>query len=504
VFSGKFCIQTRHCQLNYEYQIEPRQWYHICVVVNATITSFINGELVTPDNTCLFNDSQLITSDSSVMTLGCNPFVKNFIDGDLADVRIYPVSINNSQVDGIRNFIDSDENYVSVISNELTTRSLPPGITKKKMIASELIKQIPSMWLYVPEKLSYNATVGTCERFGGRLLQLADIPDQFYLVNYVVNILEIFSIETWVLSDNLCIYMSVSPFNVYTKKMNCDARFNFICDIPSHTVYTVIGVPRGKIEMSLIPLDFSFSDGMITDLKYKNNMMKFVNSFNGKEMMCIDDFITPSTILMRRHNWKSLASPSDPPMSLVITTCNETQFTCDDGQCVNIFLVCDNFENCFDSSDEFYCNSTELRPVFYDRDQSGSNPSLVGVKFSLQKITDVDLENNVLRVIMRMDVRWKDPRPVFHNLHPRNPKYISEADSSYYWQPDVKIKGAVQAHKDQFSFLLNPGGIILSVEETGSPSHFASHEGKELVKMFSLENRQLQDKLIFFNYSFIA
>jgi len=70
---------------------------------------------------------------------------------------------------------------------------------------------------------------------------------------------------------------------------------------------------------------------------------------------------------------------------------------------------------------------------------------------------------------------------MFHNLHPSIPKYISEADSSYYWQPSINIKGVVQADREIFSFYTHPGAMILNVEEKGVPSTYGSYQGNSIL-----------------------
>ena len=40
------------------------------------------------------------------------------------------------------------------------------------------------------------------------------------------------------------------------------------------------------------------------------------------------------------------------------TNCDESQFPCHNGQCIDRRYVCDEINNCSDGSDEDYCNST--------------------------------------------------------------------------------------------------------------------------------------------------
>jgi hypothetical protein len=35
--------------------------------------------------------------------------------------------------------------------------------------------------------------------------------------------------------------------------------------------------------------------------------------------------------------------------------CNETEYTCSDGKCIDAAMRCDNFYDCKDFSDEQYC-----------------------------------------------------------------------------------------------------------------------------------------------------
>ncbi len=47
-------------------------------------------------------------------------------------------------------------------------------------------------------------------------------------------------------------------------------------------------------------------------------------------------------------------------MILTLTACNETQYTCDDGTCVDLHMRCDKNNDCDDKSDEDKCSKVQF------------------------------------------------------------------------------------------------------------------------------------------------
>ena len=51
-------------------------------------------------------------------------------------------------------------------------------------------------------------------------------------------------------------------------------------------------------------------------------------------------------------------TPTWVPTTYTPTNCGYLQFPCHNGQCIYRRYVCDGINNCYDDSDEVYCNST--------------------------------------------------------------------------------------------------------------------------------------------------
>jgi len=475
VFSEKLSIQTRYCILHYDYKVATRQWYHICVTADDTITTYVNGQLVNSDSNCFFNGSRIITSAIGHATLGSNPFMMLPIDGHLADVRIYPSSLTHEQVQDIAKFTDSDSNYVSAITN--VKHGLPQGTEKKIIKKSELSMQnYDSKWLYIAEKQTYEDAKATCSIFGGSILKDTDVSSIDQFIDYMENDLEAFIIEVWNSNDGTCMSSSVSMVNVVTRNLECTEKISFICNIPDSTTFSLMGDDLPRTPLVLIPEEFSFNTETIMKIVVESNTLIIKNAFTNTIMAHLLDYVPPSEVLGRKRDWKFIGGDS-PAMSLTITTCSDNQFTCDNGQCIDIFSICNYAQDCLDSSDETNCNVTESRPKFYDSVLPGSNPMKVGVEIILKKIMDVDMTDNSLTVNLKLTAKWSDTRPTFHYLHPDMRSLVLKNDASYYWQPDIVMKNVIQEHKDLFSFFMNRDSLVLEVSKQGTPSTFGSREG---------------------------
>ena len=66
------------------------------------------------------------------------------------------------------------------------------------------------------------------------------------------------------------------------------------------------------------------------------------------------------TLLIGKHLWQisddTQCQPGVVDLNIKLSTCSEGQFTCGDGECIDIDFRCDRAKHCRDWSDEIDCN----------------------------------------------------------------------------------------------------------------------------------------------------
>lgn len=369
--------------------------------MNRNITTYINSKVVEPIRSCSYDGSNKLTKDVSVLDLGMNRLQKNKcpLAGSLADVRIYMDELSATEVNATYNFTDTDTEYIEVI--EMATRSRPePTGTQLSMIAKADLTKKPAknQWVYIQESLSYSDAKDVCQKFGGSLLDIFSI-DLRAVLGYTRNVIKSFFSNYWVasLSNNTCLVVSVSPAGIKFETLTeCDTLRHSVCSVPRSNVYHIIGrnkITTGDEKISLRLLDDSFTfdaDYQIRLAYSEENLACYIMDSTTKQIYAEMNYLIVSN-LFGRHEWNYVV-PETGKGTITLTSCNETQFTCSNGHCIDLENIC-NFEaDCLDFSDEHLCNYTQSRPEYYDRQLSGARNLTVQLTVQLLRVLELDME----------------------------------------------------------------------------------------------------------------
>ncbi|XP_068203848.1 uncharacterized protein [Palaemon carinicauda] len=133
-------------------------------------------------------------------------------------------------------------------------------------------------------------------------------------------------------------------------------------------------------------------------------------------------------------------------MTLVLTSCTNNQFSCNDGACVDIGQRC-NFEtDCQDGSDEINCNFLEL-DASYDTSDSPSRvegePVKVSFLMNILSIREIDLANFQFVSEIQVICEWIDERLVFKHLNHNNE--LNTISNYIPWLPKLEFLGDEKA-----------------------------------------------------------
>jgi hypothetical protein len=150
-------------------------------------------------------------------------------------------------------------------------------------------------------------------------------------------------------------------------------------------------------------------------------------------------------------------------IQLKLTGCSEGQFTCSDGQCINIAKRCDQTPNCRDESDEKGCKLIELKESYNKlippiSTVSPANdtilPAHVNVSIVLLKIVSMEEVEHSIDFQFEVVLSWRENRVSYNNLKQKTAlNALTKEGISMLWLPymiydNTDMKEAVQLADD--------------------------------------------------------
>ena len=134
-------------------------------------------------------------------------------------------------------------------------------------------------------------------------------------------------------------------------------------------------------------------------------------------------------------------------LQMKLTGCNSTQFTCDDGQCVNMEERCNQTPNCEDKSDETDCKILALEKGYNKRVPPVGTiggrvktlkPVEVNVSLTLFKVVAMAEEDHSIELQFQISLEWKENRATYYNLKSQSYRNaLSEDEFKRLWLPLV-------------------------------------------------------------------
>ena len=134
--------------------------------------------------------------------------------------------------------------------------------------------------------------------------------------------------------------------------------------------------------------------------------------------------------LLGKHNWTiendtyECGLGKDYQKVLKLTSCQDGQFTCDSGQCIEMRNRCDQLFQCRDESDEKNCKLLVLRegynkkiPPVTDNMSTGSVP--IEVSITLLKIVNIEEVKHSIEIQFQIEMDWYESRASYNNLKER-------------------------------------------------------------------------------------
>ena len=162
-----------------------------------------------------------------------------------------------------------------------------------------------------------------------------------------------------------------------------------------------------------------------------------------------------------KHNWtisgdtaKCSDSQARYTIEMKLTGCKEDEFTCDDGQCINLEKRCDQLPNCRDRSDEIGCKflildfgyNKRVPPIILSNvAQNSMTPVNVKVDLTLLKVVSIKEEDHSIELQFEISLQWNENRARYHNLNANLfLNALSLVDIKALWLPRIIYRNTDQ------------------------------------------------------------
>ncbi|XP_071547976.1 uncharacterized protein [Panulirus ornatus] len=150
------------------------------------------------------------------------------------------------------------------------------------------------------------------------------------------------------------------------------------------------------------------------------------------------------------HHWQLMRPVCDHPVGSTITTglstCEDDQFMCSNGDCISRLSRCDTLDDCVDQSDEEDCGTITI-PENYRRHKLPKNntkgqPLLLVAHIEVLRFVQIKDTQNAVSIEFYTHLYWQDFRITYRNLH-RKTSAITKDEMERLWRPILEFSNVM-------------------------------------------------------------
>jgi len=228
-------------------------------------------------------------------------------------------------------------------------------------------------------------------------------------------------------------------YDVTVNDEECAVGFCNLCEIPAPVRTMVV---RGLCELSMFDKVYNYvinEDGQsmyigsrTSVLYYDKEKLQWVWYDRKSSKSVATSISSEASLLMGVHTVdfsgviddKCYTGGPNKEKKIKLTTCSYGEFTCNDGQCIDIEQRCDQTSNCLDESDEDECKmifmkdnyNKKIAPFIFDKINNRNIPVNVNVSMSVIDIIKIEEVDHTFTLKFRLVLEWYDYRIKYWNL----------------------------------------------------------------------------------------
>ena len=244
---------------------------------------------------------------------------------------------------------------------------------------------------------------------------------------------------------------------------------------PIDKIYSLVEPKEGRKDR---PGTFVGTTGWVLD--YDNEIPAWTirhYAYRENDVILIDSNRLPfgkQTWLVRKYLCNQ---GEDATMQLLLSNCDEDQFTCNDGTCIPLQARCDKNQDCTDLSDEKECKIVALDIERYLKDDTPPpiKPSKrleVILSVDIQNILDIQEVQKILSLKLNLEESWKDARLQYYNLkEDEELNTLMFSEKQQIWVPRILFSNTREdftSKNDKQAFakvIRSKNGSLLSLEK---------------------------------------
>ena len=216
---------------------------------------------------------------------------------------------------------------------------------------------------------------------------------------------------------------------------------------------------------------------------------------------------TKLSYLLGKHNWTisndvykcNKGQPYNTTLKL--TGCKEEgEFTCDDGQCIEMKRRCDQVTgkepNCRDESDENGCelivfknNYNKNTPPIADKNGTVI-PANVSISITLMKVVEIEEVDHSIHLQFQISLQWNETRVKYQNLKKKTSlNALTEKDINRIWLPLIVYDNTDQKEVTRLGEKWEWGTTVAVSREEENPERSGIDEIDEIEYFQGVKNR---------------
>ncbi|XP_050706082.1 uncharacterized protein LOC126991371 [Eriocheir sinensis] len=483
------------------FKLKMFHWQHICVSLNldTRVLHVIYDDLeyrrhlsvpdVDPGARLEVRGGGRLVVGQKLYSLAGDFIVLETLDGEVGDWRLYDIALEPAQMKELlacRDVNDLRTPMIDLWSGHF--KVLGPTARRNITLAEICSDRVSGFYLFFPQKTAFSNAFSWCRKLKGNLiLPQENVTNAYFFdrfVSYKDECDDIWTHLFWIgssgnltsrewerLTDGELVtwhpflreYRTVTPefqcIAVVTHDpykwaaCPCDIETCVLCNFTTHPEMRL----RGLCRDSSFDRRFSFRDNRDYNLIFDGLAHVMMKEQNGTWIMRSRLYPTLRARMVSQwvgqypvgvHTWLIEGDRCrQKEVELLLTSCHNDEYTCNDGSCIEKSRRCDLSVDCDDQSDEMDCSVVvvpegypeQLPPPTYK-----STPLPILFALNITSVRKFSLASFTIEIDVNIRTQWRDRRLKYKNLL-ANSMANKLQEWTEVWTPRLEMEDGTQS-----------------------------------------------------------